>query len=187
MLILAACGSDPVADQPGTPAGVQSSTNLSNGALGTVRYKYDPAALTRAEVDLVLPPDFEQTVFAIKFIPAPLASRLGGAYCSFGRVAQGQECTARSEIGFAIALLERPIADYTTALAQASPSIATLEPVMVDGQEGMSFVLDSEFAHTRYTYLPSGGRTLLLVDRYTDGGIDAGTEALDQVRRSIDL
>lgn len=191
VLALAACGSES-ATQPAvsetTEAAVPAmSENLSEGTLGTVSYQYDASALTRAEVDLALPPDFDQSVFAIKFIPASLASRLGDPECSFGRMEQGEACTAKSEIGFAMALLERPMTDYTTALARATPSMATLEPVMIDEREGMSFVYETEDTRTRYTYLPSQGRTLLLVDRYTEGGVDVGAEALNQVRASIDL
>ncbi len=158
--------------------------NLSAGTLGTVRYRYDPSALTRAEVDLALPPDFEQSVFAIKFIPAGYSNNLGGGDCSFGSLDDGQSCTARAEIGFAIALLERPLSHYTTALARATPAMARLEPVVVDEQEGMSFVYDEGQTQTRYTFLPIDNRTFLLVDRYTDG-VTQGADALDQVRQSI--
>lgn len=177
---------DPTAADPTATAVDGIPSNLSDGTLGTVRYQYDASALTRAEVDLALPPDFDQTVFAIKFIPASLTSQLGEAECSFGSLDEGKECSATAEVGFAIALLERPMADYTTALAQATPSIPRLEPVVVDGHEGMSFVYEAGPTKTRYTFLPADSRTLLLVDRFSDG-VELEALALEQVRASIDF
>jgi len=189
-LLLASCGGDSEREiqvaETTAPETAEMASHLSEGTLGTVTYRYDPAALTRAEVDLALPPDFEKTVFAVKFIPASLASDLGDADCSFGSLSEGQTCSARIEVGFALALLERPLTDYTTALARAVPSMATLEPVVVDEHEGMSFVHDDERTKTRYTFLPAESRTLLLVDRYNEDS-DLGAEALEQVRASIDL
>jgi len=187
-LAVAACDDTPDqrsdAGETTTPAPISSSANLAQGTLGTVHYSYDPATLTRAEVDLALPPQFEHTVFAIKFIPTSLAAKLGEDACSFGSMSDGHSCSANVEVGFALALLERPLADYTTALARATPAQGALESVSVNGHEGMSFVHQSAHTTTRYTFLPANGRTLLLADRFTDG-IDTGREALEQVRASI--
>jgi len=189
-IALASCGGpDEQSAQPAdevSPATSANPASLAADTLGTIRYSYDPAALTRAEVDLAVPPDFEQSVFAIKFIPTPLVTNLGEQACSFGSIGDGHACLADLEIGFALALLDRPLSHYILALELAAPAQGTLEPVTVGEHEGMAFVHQSEHTTTRYTFLPAGGRTLLLADRYTDG-VEVGTDALDQLRASIDF
>lgn len=158
------------------------TATLANGRFGHVRYRYDPHVLTRADTELALPPDFTQTVNAVKFIPSRFVAKIGSEECSFG--SEAERCTASQEVGFAIALLERPLIDYTTAIARSRRDMPAFEPVAIHGVEGVSITHVTDSATTRYTFLPIEGRTLMLVDR-DNAGVQEATEALQQVRDSI--
>ena len=186
-LVLSACGSSN--DQRATPGDGASPTSsemaakLAQGTLGLVRYSYDPDALIRADIDLAVPPDFEQTVFAVKFVPVSLAENLGQPQCSFGPVHSGDACLATAEVGFAIALLERPTQYYIDNVRGSAFDDGSA-PVTVNGYEGVTVLHRADRTTTRYTFLSLDGRTLLLVDRHAEG-VDVGREALEQVRASL--
>ena len=182
LCVLSSCGmpeDDPSLEEPIAASG---EYRLNEGSLGTVRYTYDPAELTRAETDLLIPPAFEDGVFAVKFIPHELAERLGQRRCSFGPMPGSEDCSAGTEVGFALALLEQPFDFYEEMLLAADGD--AVEPRSVKGVDGLSYVRRTVRATTRYTFLPNGERTLLLVDRRSSG-TNASAEALEHLRDSI--
>lgn len=168
----------------GTPTLVPETASMSTGNLAHVTYHYDPHVLARAETEIALPPSFAETVFAIKFIPRSLIPGLGSSQCSFGGNESMTQCTADREIGFALALLDRPVEHYTTAIARTPGDLSAFEPVQLHGVQGFTTRRTTANATTSYTFLPTRGRTMLLIDR-TNTAVDAGTEALAQVRDSI--
>ena len=189
-LLLSACADERVDVQPsdeGTPAHVASSglDSLTRGSLGQVEYRFDPQRLTRAEIDIALPPDSEDTVFAVKFIPVELSGNLGTQGCSYGISADNEECTADEEVGIALALLERPIDHYRLELEEEADNGSLDTQVMLAGHRGFAFSSEDPKTEVRYTFLPLHGRTLLLMERSEDG-VDEGAAALAQLRHSID-
>ena len=181
-LALVACGDT---DAPeGGEATAQSAMNdgLTRDTYGQVGYAFDALELTRAETEIAVPPAFSESVTAIKFIPASLAMDMGNGECSFGAPRDDEVCSASAEVGFAIALLDRPYAAYAAELRASAQS--SLEPDVVSGVEGLTYTRTTERATTRYTFLPQRERTLMLVDR-ANPDVDAGFAALGDVRRSL--
>lgn len=187
IIALSGCDSATPEPAPATEAPATSSSDhagLTKGRLGHIRYSYDAHILSRAETELALPPEFTETVFAVKFIPANLVEHIGSVGCSFDTESHAEPCTADHEVGFAIALLERPISHYTTAIARAHEHMEAFEPAHMHGAEGVTLRHSTDHTTTRYTFLPTEGRTLMLVDR-DNAGVHDATAALEQVRGSI--
>jgi hypothetical protein len=161
-----------------------SADPMQEDSLGPVHYAYDTGVLTRAEISLPLPPDFEESVFAVKFIPTQLLENLGDPNCSYEHEADDSECTAEQEIGFALAFLERPIETYGEALVDRMDESMTMAPATVQGHEGFTLETPRGGTVLHYTFLPVAGRTLLLVER-NQADIQVGAEALAQVRESL--
>lgn len=186
-IAIAACSqSDSGADEP-EPEPVETQTAaepLEEASIGPVQYSYDPAALTRAEISLPLPPDMEESTFAVKFIPADLVDNLGSVGCSYTDDTLTGGCGAEEEIGFALAFLERPIDTYGDALFDDLDETMTVEFAEIDGHEGFTLQMPDGETQMRYTYLPVKGRTLLLVDR-KQADVTAGAVELAQVRESL--
>lgn len=186
-LTVGACAQDqPEPDKPSAPATNTAAAVdlLESDMLGPVQYAYDPRALTRAEISLPLPPDFTQSAFAIKFIPAQLLANLGDPKCSNQHDADASECTAEEEIGLAIAYLERPIDTYRKAVFNRLDDNLIVTPANVRGHEGFTLETTRGGAALRYTFLPVEGRTLLLAERGR-AEITTGAAALGQVRESL--
>lgn len=165
-------------------APAEDGDSLTDGTLGPLHYSYDQSELTRAEISLPLPPDFEKTVFAVKFIPKGLVNNLGDADCSYEIENNDEDCTAENEIGLALALLERPIETYGEAIVAGIDETMSVEAASIAGHDG--FALNAMRGETamRYTFVPTGERTLLLVER-TQSLIDEGADALQLVRDSL--
>lgn len=187
-MALAACNSsaeeqpEPSPSTAATPA--PSAVTLTQGKLAHISYAYDAELLSRVETELPLPPDFGETAFAIKFIPRDLVDHLGSAGCSFDTEMHSDPCTADHEVGFALALLERPLSHYTTAIARDREHMAAFEPAEMHGAEGVTLMHSTDHTTTRYTFLPAHDRTLMLVSR-DNASVHEASAALDQVRASI--
>ena len=187
-MALAACSpasGEPVAPATATSASTQATT-LTEGNLAHIHYAYDAHVLSQVETELPLPPDFTETAFAIKFIPRDLVQRIGSDGCSFDTASHREPCTADHEVGFALALLERPLSHYTTAIARDRDRahMEAFEPVEMHGAEGVALQHTTDHTTTRYTFLPAHGRTLMLVSR-DNAGVHEASAALEQVRDSI--
>ena len=137
----------------------------TRGQIGQVQYGFDPRHLTRAEVQLPIPLDFKDTVWATKLIPRERADALGGKTCHYGTSAPFDVCTAESEDGLTMALLERPIGDYRRALLDRDVSPDELVPDRIADTDGFSFSTQFDHQNMRYRYFPIGDRTLLLATR----------------------
>lgn len=186
-LALGACAQEepePEASEAPAITAQASADPMEEDTLGPVRYAYDTGVLTRAEISLPLPPGFDESVFAVKFIPTDLLGNLGDPNCSYEREADDIECTAEQEIGFALAFLERPIDTYGEALMDHLDDTMTVEPASIRGHEGFTLETPRGGTVLRYTFLPVAGRTLLLVER-RQADIVVGAEALAQVRDSL--
>ena len=161
-----------------TPSSAHTDT------VGPVRYTYDNTALTRAEIDLPLPPEFSETVFAVKLLPKEYEKFLGSEGCSYGISTGNHECTSEEEVGIAFAILERPVGTYRRILeAEASPG---LDDQTFAGVKGFRYSRRGANRVHRYTYLPVNGRTLLLA-YMTAPGSDAAKAALESALASIEL
>lgn len=168
---------------PPMPSGVTTGSTINRSSIGPVHYAYDPKKLTRAEIDLPLPPDFADTVFAVKLIPVEYAANIGTKDCSYGISPDNHICTAQEEVGLELALLERPLADYRARLEGAKPA---LEAVTLARQTGFGLTTTLGNTTRRYVFVPSDERTLLVAQRSASGQ-DAGREALDDALASVDL
>ena len=190
VLGFAACDVDETLDATGDasvsqPVAELGEDDLTRGSIGQVDYRFDAQRLTRAEIDLALPPDFEATTFAVKFIPAELSGNIGTEGCSYGKSADNDECTADEEVGIALALLERPIAHYRDTFDDSDPADGSFdEDIILAGHRGFALSQNGAKTRMRFTFLPVEGRTLLVAER-TEEGVDAGTEALREMRNSI--
>ena len=186
---LAACSSGAEEDKSGsaqaTPslASTASQTPLRHANLGPIEYEYDPVQLTRAEIELPLPPSRSETAFAIKLIPQDAFENLGTIGCSYGISADDVECTAEEEVGVALAMLERPIAVYREDFEEAGE---TLQPVRIDGQEGFSWTASEADSELQYSFVPYAGQTVLVVRRF-DRASPRIDKAIQTVIRSVNL
>jgi|GEM_PF-1318933 len=188
-LTIGACspsGSEPEVEDPQELAASDTDDGLSEGTLGPVHYRYDQSVLTRAEISLSLPPDFEQTVFAVKFIPAELVDNLGNSKCSYEREEGEEICTAEAEVGVALALLERPIETYGETIVANLDDTMSVESAKLAGEEGFALKAMRGGAEKLYTFVPVGERTLLLVER-TQQASEEGMRAMREVRDSLHL
>ncbi len=146
----------------------------SIGSIGPVRYDFAPERMTRAEIELAVPPAYEATIWATKLILNRRAALLGERDCRYDQSAgddpstREEICTAEQEDGLALALLERPLADYRAAFTEAGIEGRDLPPVSLAGCEGFSFAAEEEGADTVYRFLPVGERTLLIAQQFSD-------------------
>lgn len=189
--MLASCdraGGDGNADQNAEAAvGREAPPQLSiltTSSIGQVQYGFSSSELTRAEIQLAVPPGFTRSVWAIKLIPAARAARLGRDECRYSSSLPAQTCTAEQEDGLAMALLEWPLGDYRRAFADAGIPDAQLAPVRLAGRQGFRFATDAEGARVLYGFLPLEDRTLLLVKRTSEGS-KSSDPAIDDVIESL--
>jgi len=166
---------------PGTASSQDAPTR---GQIGQVQYGFDPTRLTRAEIQLPVPPSYEQTVWATKLIPTARAEELGEDVCHYGEPAENDICTAEFEDGLAMALLERPIGDYRRALLDDDIAPSELRPDRIAGIDGFSFSAQAEGAGIRYRFFPISERTLLLALRFSNQQ-DASNPAIRDVLENL--
>lgn len=196
LLALCSCG-DPAPDtasaderpaERNPDAAVQASRRetMASGTLGKVNYSFDTRLLTRAEIDLPLPPDFTESVFAIKLIPIAYADNLGSPGCSYGISLDDETCTAEEEIGIALALLERPIADYRTEIEAENLSPGQIMTHKIAGMDSFTVRFERDPTRQSYTYMPVEERTLVIAQRKSEGE-NAASAALDEVIASLSL
>ncbi|RPF72363.1 hypothetical protein [Aurantiacibacter spongiae] len=162
------------------------ANDLTDGSIGPIGYDFDASVLSRAEVDVPLPPDFDEPTYATKFIPTELLDNIGTAGCSYGDSPDDSECTAEEEVGLALALLDRPYADYVADASLRELGGKPRHSASVAGREGFGLTWTNGATTVDFTYLPAGERTLVVIDR-TEDGTTAGREALAQVRDSLDF
>lgn len=188
-LLLSACdgrGGGQNAERPADPAedsSIQPEPKLHTGTLQNVSFRFDPAVLVRTEIELRIPPSFDRERWATKLVPHVRAAQLGKDRCSYGTDDNDQTCTAKAEIGVALALLERPIDDYRAAFAGAGASY-TLQPVEIGGMSGFAYLSQTGNRGTEYSFLPTEDRTLLISRRF-DGGLPENDAAISAVIASI--
>ena len=151
----------------------------SMGQIGQVRFGYDPNRLIRAEVQVKLPPDFREKVWATKLIPVDRAMRLGEETCRYGRSGSDEVCTAEAEDGLAMALLERQIGDYRRALLDSGVPEDELGADMIAAVEGFSFTAQADGSRMQYRFFPVEERTLLLALTYSGGQMSADPAIAD--------
>lgn len=157
---------DTAADENVAALATPPSTDLETvGSIGRVVYAFAPERLTRAEIRLDLPPGYDTAVWATKLIPAARAAMLGEEQCRYGSSRLPQTCTAEAEDGLALALLDRPLADYRQKFGQAGLSEATLEPAALADARGFQFTAEDGGTVTTYGFYPAGERVLLVAVR----------------------
>lgn len=185
---LASCSGDapPSDNEDASTLADNSVAGLVDGSLGQVSYRYDPTILTRAEIELPLPPDFSETAFAVKFLPSSMTGNIGFGGCSYGTALDASSCTADREVGLALALLERPLSHYRDRLEKSALASSLSNDASLGDVRGfvVSRHSDNTTTHLRYVFVPLGDRTLLAVER-TEDGIVEGEQALAAVRASI--
>ncbi len=185
--VIGACSGEPSEDNQGAMSPVpeeQATSTIADGTIGPVAYTYDTSVLTRAEIRLPLPPTYDETEFAVKFLPRDLVETLGAERCSYEEPDGNDDCTAEQEIGFALAFLERPVEDYGEALIDNLDENMRVEGIEMAGRAGFALYTMRNGTMLRYTFLPVDSRTLLMVER-TEDTVSNGAEALQQVRESL--
>ena len=186
---LAACSSGAEEGKNGSAqakaplASSASQSPLRQATLGPIEYTFDPVQLTRAEIQLPLPPSRSEMAFAVKLIPQDAFENLGTMGCSYGISADNVECTAEEEVGVALAMLERPIADYREDFTAAGEG---LQPVKIDGHEGFSWTSSEADSGLQYSFVPYEGQTVLVVRRF-DREQPRIDRAIQTVIRSVNL
>ena len=174
--MLAACGQHGSGEGEHPPnhiaagiAGSASGDTPSLGHVGPITYGFDPQRLTRAEIQLDVPPAYETAIWATKLIPVERADRLGEESCHYGESGLAQACTAHQEDGLALALLERPIAHYRQSFVEAGVSENELAPDELAGTSGFAFTATAEGSGISYGFFNVDERTLLVARRFSDG------------------
>ena len=172
-MMVTACGSQGTTavspDTLMTSAGEPSPDVPTFGQLGPVRYGFAPQRLKRAEIELGLPPLFDESTWAMKFLPIDRAERLGRDECSYGSE-QAQTCTAEAERGLALALLERPIADYRRGFLENGIPARALHTDSLNGASGFCFTSNDRGSGNDWCYYSVAERTLLVARRYAARG-----------------
>ena len=176
LLALPACNQEPAlgkddgskrtAAASSQPRAAPASGDIT-AMVGPIPFHYDPAQLTLTEVELPVPPDYAAPVWALKLIPADRAKNLGNEACSYGESGLTQSCNPEQEAGLALALLERPLADYRETFAEGDLA-GELEPSRLDGAEGFELTIGAEGSGIRYRFIPVEDRTLLIARQFTD-------------------
>lgn len=178
---------DELAAAPHTPLATISRSNvLTTGSLGPVTYGFAPELLTRAEIQLPLPPAYTMSVWATKLIPISRAAALGEDSCRYGQAEPLQTCTAEKEDGLTIALLERPLADYRAAFVRAGSGEA-LQPATLAGSSGFAFLASTQDARATYGFYAVEDRTLLVARQSSGTGGRALDAAFQEVLESLHL
>ena len=191
--LLAGCNQE----APATKRSTQTAATQENAAareagepafesvarVGPLRFGYDRTALTLAELQIEVPPGYDDPVWAVKLIPADRARLLGEEGCRYGQSGLEETCNARDEPGLVLALLERPLADYRQAFAAQDLNDA-LAPARIDGAQGFSFTSQAEGSGVEYRFVAVDQRTLLVARRFS-AGQQAGAEAIDAVIASV--
>jgi len=158
---------------------------MVSNTFGPVHYQYNPGELTKAEVLVEVPPDYDDEVWSVKLIPASRAALLGQDRCRYGQSGRTENCVAENETGLILALLERPLADYRDAFVDEGLD-DELSPASLDGISGFGFVAEAEGSGVEYRFLPLEDRTVLVARQFA-AGHDEGREAIEQVIRDIAL
>ncbi|AKH42021.1 hypothetical protein FHS61_002446 [Altererythrobacter atlanticus] len=185
-LVIAGCGGSGTEDVPPEDFGdislpdpsVEEETGY--GTIGPVSYSFDDSRLTRAEVELPIPPDYKTRVWAIKLIPTERADMLGKIACRYGDSTKDQECNVADEAGLALAMLERPITDYRDSFAQNGFGEEQLGSTEIAGQVGFAYNTEENGRPTEYRFVPVSGRTLMLM-RQAGPGLGRASKAITAV------
>ena len=187
---LSACGDDGLEQQELVEADALASPSHGDaptaGNIGSVQYGFDPNALTRAEVQLAIPPDFEEKIWAIKLIPIERADRLGQTDCRYDSSDRTQPCTADLEDGLTMALLERPIGHYRRGLLDEGIEPGALRPDRVAETDGFAYLVRREPAAIVYRFFPAEDRTFLLSQHLEDRN-EMRDPAIRQVLATLSL
>jgi hypothetical protein len=181
--LLGGCGgqSEEAAEPPASPRA--SPDPAAFATLGPIRFEYDTAELTLAELPIDLPPDYATQAWAVKLIPVDRAAQLGQERCTYGQPGPMRLCVAEAEPGLVMALLERPLAEYRDDFSQARLG-DEITPTQLDGQTGFSFTAEADGAGIEYRYIPVEDRTLLVARQFAPGH-PARSPAMENVIRSI--
>ncbi|GAA5059770.1 hypothetical protein GCM10023208_27440 [Erythrobacter westpacificensis] len=187
-LAVASCGDSrpDTGDEAPDTAATQPTAAMQTATLGPFTYEFDQDALTAADIELRIPPTYEESMPVTKLIPEARAQQLGEQACRYGESGEVSECNARQEIGLALALLPRPIDEYRAAFADEDIGSTDLSPVSLDGADGFAFTAEAEGGGTDYRFYSIENRTILLARRFDGSADDAETdEAMDDVMRSL--
>lgn len=187
-LAISSCegGNDPSETEIADP----SSETMQDASLGPFVYEFDQTALTAADVDIRIPPDYTTVQSATKLIPEERAQSLGEESCTYGQSGQVSECNAEQEIGLALALLPRPVDEYRQAFEKAGEIADNLNPTELDEIEGFSFTAQAEGAGTEYRFFAIDQRTILLARTFDEStsssAADAIEDVIDTLSQSVD-
>ncbi|BBC73730.1 conserved hypothetical protein [Altererythrobacter sp. B11] len=157
-----------------------------HGMIGPVAYTFDDEELTRTEVQLPVPPRYRDEVWAVKLIPRERAELLGQVACRYGDSARDEVCTVEDEAGLALAMLERPIADYRKNFADSGFGEEQLGSVEIGGRIGFRYTASGENGGVEYNFLPVAGRTLMIA-RKTEPDAAAANNAIGAVVAGLRL
>ncbi|MBC7158476.1 MAG: hypothetical protein H5U21_00285 [Porphyrobacter sp.] len=181
--LVSGCGgqSEEAAEPPALPQA--SPDPVAFATIGPIRFEYDTAELTLAELPIDLPPDYATQAWAVKLIPVERAAQLGQVRCTYGQPGPVRLCVAEAEPGLVMALLERPLGEYRDDFTQARLGDA-ITPTQLNGQTGFSFTAESNGTGIEYRYIPVEERTLLVARQFAPGH-PARSPAMEDVIRSI--
>lgn len=181
--LFSGCGgqSEEAAEPPALPQA--SPDPVAFATIGPIRFEYDTAELTLAELPIDLPPDYATQAWAVKLIPVERAAQLGQVRCTYGQPGPVRLCVAEAEPGLVMALLERPLGEYRDDFTQARLGDA-ITPTQLNGQTGFSFTAESNGTGIEYRYIPVEERTLLVARQFAPGH-PARSPAMEDVIRSI--
>jgi len=155
-----------------------------HGTIGPVSYSFDDSRLTRTEVELPIPPDYRTRVWAVKLIPTERAEMLGETACRYGDAQADEVCNVADEAGLALAMLERPIADYRANFTRDGFGEEQLGSTEIGGRVGFAFNSETDGQPTEYRFVPVAGRTLMLA-RQAGPGLGQASKAIGAVMSGL--
>ncbi|MFB0613253.1 hypothetical protein [Aurantiacibacter poecillastricola] len=180
LLALPSCGGSESEMLPGDET-LAVEDHLRSAMLGPLTYRFDDAYLTPADVEITIPPEYDDVHLGTKLIPADRADDLGDFECEYGESGLVSECTAQQETGLTLALLPRPLDEYRTAFTQDLSAEEVLEDARLDGANGFSFTAQAEGEGIEYQFFAIEGRTLLLARGFDGETARPTNEALEEV------
>lgn len=175
---VSACDAPSSQREESSPQALEQAADTA-AFLGPVSYRYDPAVLGTATVQLPVPGQGDTPVYGTKLLP--LRGVSGAAeLCPEDTV----DCRLEDQPGITLALLERPFAIYEQALRESELS-GQMEPVVFAGTNGIAIDAGREGdLALSYRIAPVNDRALL-VQIQRDGETPAEEEAIGQVVESI--
>jgi hypothetical protein len=152
-----------------------------SGAVGPLRFRYDPAKLAPVKAEVSVPPDWAVKLAGTKLVAADRAAMIGKADCMYGQSGEATRCNAGQEAGLAFAIVDQPLETIAARLSGEER-----RGIKLAGVDGYSWQIGAEGEGAEHILLPAGKRTVLIVRHFRESG-NADEAAVREVLASLSI